>query len=90
MSMDREVRDAAQRWVVQGLRAVVVEVTEAKGSVPRERGTRMLVGDEDCIGTIGGGHLELQAIGIAREMLRSGEMARHVQHFALGPSLGQC
>ncbi len=98
MSMDRDVRLTAERWLAQGRRAVVVEVNEAKGSVPRERGTRMLVsegdrsGDEDgdCIGTIGGGHLELQAIAIAREMLRTGEMQRHTQRFALGPSLGQC
>jgi len=88
--MDRAVRIAAERWVAQGRRGVVVAVSEVKGSVPRERGTRMLVGDGECIGTIGGGHLELQAIGIAREMLRSGELQRHAQRFALGPSLGQC
>jgi xanthine dehydrogenase accessory factor len=102
--VDRDVRMAAEEWLAQGRRGVVVEVSEAKGSVPREAGARMLVCDVDgvgvclddrggmgdCIGTIGGGHLELQAIGIAREMLRSGEMSRHTQRFALGPSLGQC
>jgi xanthine dehydrogenase accessory factor len=48
------------------------------------------VDDAECIGTIGGGHLELQTIGIARDMLRSGEMQPYAQRFALGPSLGQC
>ena len=69
---------------------MIVEVADAKGSVPRECGTRMLVDASQCIGTIGGGHLELKAIQRAREMLRSGEMQTHTEHYALGPSLGQC
>jgi hypothetical protein len=34
----------------------------ARGSVPREAGTRMLVAPTEVHGTIGGGHLELKAI----------------------------
>lgn len=70
--------------------AIVVEVVATRGSVPRDAGTHMLVSAEACHGTIGGGHLELKAISFARSMIERGENARHEQHYALGPSLGQC
>lgn len=89
-SMDRETRRTAQRWLAAGRAAIVVEVAEALGSAPREAGARMLVAAEDAVGTVGGGHLELKALQTAREMLRTGETAAHVERFALGPSLGQC
>ena len=88
--MNRDVRDAATRWLHEHRAAIVVEVTQARGSVPREIGTRMLVSATDIIGTVGGGHLELKAIGCAREMLRTRECDSHTQHFPLGPALGQC
>lgn len=49
-----------------------VEVTEAKGSTPREAGTWMLVAPAAIFGTIGGGQLEFMAIDKAREMLAPG------------------
>jgi len=59
--------------------------------VPRGVGTRMVVGGDESLGTIGGGHLELKAISAARAALASGGVAaRSEQSFALGPSLGQC
>ena len=88
--MEREDRLTALRWLAQGHRAVLVQQVEVRGSSPRESGARMLVNEQTCIGTIGGGHLELKAIAVAREMLRSGEMHAHLERFALGPSLGQC
>ena len=80
---------AALAWRALGRAAVVVEVAAHRGSVPRETGTRMLVAADDVLGTIGGGHLELQAIATARTLLRHAEPAP-LQHVALGPSLGQC
>ncbi|MFP5391165.1 MAG: xanthine dehydrogenase accessory protein XdhC [Gammaproteobacteria bacterium] len=68
---------------------VLVTVAETQGSTPREQGTWMFVTREGAKGTIGGGHLELRAIDIARTMLARGT-ARHAERFALGPSLGQC
>jgi xanthine dehydrogenase accessory factor len=50
----------------------------------------MLVASEVTLGTIGGGHLELNAIAAARAMLARGSFDRSEQSFALGPSLGQC
>ncbi len=90
MAMDRDTRLTATRWLAERQRAVVVEVTEARGSAPRGMGTRMLVSPQQAVGTIGGGHLELKAIDRAREMLRTNEMTPHSQHFPLGPALGQC
>ncbi len=87
-------------------RAVLVRVLATEGSVPRERGAWMAVWprpdaapgeaapegrDPDMLGTVGGGHLEYEAIAHARAMLRgtAGASARE-RRFVLGPSLGQC
>jgi xanthine dehydrogenase accessory factor len=88
--MNRHTRETAHRWLTEARRAIVVEVTQAKGSAPREAGTRMLVSATEAIGTIGGGHLELKAIEHARAMLTRGDIQPHTEHFPLGPALGQC
>jgi xanthine dehydrogenase accessory factor len=89
-----DLGESARRWLASGRRAVVVEVTQARGSVPRGPGTRMLVAVDEVQGTIGGGHLELKAIADARAMLAAGGPggANQVreQPIALGPTLGQC
>lgn len=84
------LRDTAAQWLAAGTRAELVEVTEARGSAPREAGTRMLVSATALAGTIGGGHLELKAIALARERLARGDTAVHHSHYPLGPALGQC
>ncbi len=84
------LRDTAIAWLASGTPAVLVEVTEARGSAPREAGTRMLVSAQRCEGTIGGGHLELKAIERARRMLAAGERGPQSAHYPLGPALGQC
>jgi xanthine dehydrogenase accessory factor len=88
--MADEVRDAAHAAFAAGVPAVVVAITAHRGSVPRETGTRMLVRADAVVGTIGGGHLELQAVQQARAMLRGGDPGPCERHVALGPSLGQC
>ena len=79
--------------------AIFVRVAATQGSVPREAGTWMAVFADTVVGTIGGGHLEFQAIAQARTaMAASGdggnfsetESAPMQMRFALGPSLGQC
>jgi xanthine dehydrogenase accessory factor len=84
------LRALAGSWLASHQRVVVIEVLDARGSVPREAGTRMLVSLRNTAGTIGGGHLELKAIEHARAMLRADELAAHSEHFPLGPALGQC
>lgn len=80
----------ARDWLAAAEPAVLVEVSDAQGSVPRERGTRMLVSLRRVAGTIGGGHLELKAIAQAREMLARGDQTIRSLHLSLGPALGQC
>ena len=77
--------------------AVLVRVASTKGSVPRETGAWMGVFADSVVGTVGGGHLEFEAIARARAQLAaSGEAlgpqksAPLLARFALGPSLGQC
>lgn len=69
--------------------AIWVEVTATRGSAPRDAGTAMKVTATATEGTIGGGALELKAIGLARKVLARGgpEISRT---FPLGPDLGQC
>lgn len=81
--------------------AVLIRVEATQGSVPRDAGTWMAVFASEVMGTIGGGHLEFQAIERARGMLTPGappatatdpDPAKQVeqQRVALGPTLGQC
>jgi xanthine dehydrogenase accessory factor len=78
----------ALQWQAQGRPALVVEVQAHQGSVPREAGTRMLVAADAVLGTLGGGHLELQAVQHARALLLTGRGDE--QRLPLGPALGQC
>ncbi len=87
--IDRDIRRCATGWLRAGAPAIVVGVEQARGSVPREAGTRMLVSAREVVGTIGGGHLELKAIEAARELLQRGGDA-FSRHYPLGPALGQC
>lgn len=74
-----------------GLPSVLVSVVSTKGSVPRAPGTRMVVSVNEVDGTIGGGHLEFSAIGIARDMLAATLTSSvDLRRFPLGASLGQC
>ena len=69
--------------------AVLVSVEATQGSAPRDAGAWMAVFGADVVGTIGGGHLEFQAIAQARRLLDSGQ-GEPLRQYALGPSLGQC
>gem|GEM_PF-3316 len=77
-----------------GRAAVLVSVAETRGSTPREVGSKLLVTRDEVLGTVGGGHLELRAVELARERLAGPCATSHwssaLQRFALGPALGQC
>ena len=68
---------------------VLVEVAEARGSTPREKGAFMLVAAGAVAGTIGGGHLEYMAIDHARALLSSRTQELRLD-IPLGPEIGQC
>ncbi len=71
--------------------AVVVSIAATQGSAPREAGTWMAVFATKIVGTIGGGHVEFEAIAEARVLLKSKETAEpYSKRYVLGPSLGQC
>jgi xanthine dehydrogenase accessory factor len=80
----------AQQLIASGEAAVLITVTQAQGSVPREADTRMLVSTHEEFGTIGGGHLEWKALATARQMLAVEDRSVRSEHFPLGPALGQC
>lgn len=69
--------------------AILVTLTHAAGSTPREAGAAMAVSPNAIAGTIGGGQLEFHCIDMAREMLASGERERSLD-IPLGPQMGQC
>ena len=75
----------------------LVTVERAQGSTPREEGAWMAIAQdapEVLIGSIGGGHLEWQAMHEAHERLQTcaagATEPAPVTRKALGPSLGQC
>jgi xanthine dehydrogenase accessory factor len=82
-------------WIEKALKllasdkAVLVSVQATQGSVPRGPGTHMMVSAQGMEGTIGGGHLEMQAIAHAQRLLL-GQTEKTVLRQVLGPSLGQC
>ena len=69
--------------------ATLVSVAQVQGSGPREEGAWMAVTAMGLIGSIGGGHLEFEAIAHAQALLR-GQQLPLQRRFALGPALGQC
>lgn len=87
----------AHEWIetLQQLRAqrqscVLITVLNERGSVPRDRGSKMIVTADRQFLTIGGGHLEFQCIEIARNLLIQERAEPHSEQFSLGARLGQC
>ncbi len=70
---------------------VLVVVAGTQGSAPRETGAAMVVGRERCAGSVGGGHLELEAIRIAREALADERSSgTWIVRYPLAARIGQC
>ncbi|VAX04134.1 Xanthine and CO dehydrogenases maturation factor, XdhC/CoxF family [hydrothermal vent metagenome] len=69
---------------------VLVTICRVQGSIPREVGTKMLVGPDTIKGTIGGGALEHLAIKHARLMaIKRRPLVKHMD-VPLGPKTQQC
>ncbi|MGC4009587.1 MAG: xanthine dehydrogenase accessory protein XdhC [Pseudomonas sp.] len=68
---------------------ILIEVTRTRGSTPRETGAFMLVAADSLWGTIGGGHMEFDAVDAARAMLVDGRAVVSLD-VTLGPDSGQC
>ena len=85
-------RHTAELWnQLQHAPGVLVTVESVEGSGPREVGAWMAVFPQTLVNTIGGGHLEFQAIAEGRALLSSSpHEGTLVNRYALGPALGQC
>lgn len=71
--------------------AVLVVVAATQGSAPREPGTAMVISQAAVHGTIGGGHLEFEAMRIGRDALATaGTTGAWIVRFPLAARLGQC
>jgi len=71
--------------------AVLAVIASVQGSAPREPGTAMVISREGCHGSIGGGHLEFEAIRLARDaLLQPSAPAPWLARFPLAARLGQC
>ena len=88
--MDRVARQALAQAARNQRDCVLVQVERIEGSAPREAGAAMVVTLETAVGTIGGGHLEMKSIALAREQLGGARKPGHTVRFPLGPALGQC
>ena len=80
------------RSLAEGQRAVIVTVAHAAGSTPREAGATMVVTGDSFHGSIGGGHLEFEALRIARDTLSDAAtpLSTWIVRFPLAARLGQC
>ena len=69
---------------------VIATLLGARGSTPRDSGTKMVVSADACTGTLGGGQLEYAVQQRARALIAAGRDAQRVDNFPLGARLGQC
>ena len=81
-------RDDIRAFLNRRPDSVLVEVTDVKGSAPRDAGAWMLVARDMIFRTIGGGQLEYMAIDHARKILAGGKDTP--MDVPLGPEIGQC
>lgn len=81
-------RDDIRAFLNKRHHCVLVEVTDVKGSAPRDKDAWMLVARDMIFRTIGGGQLEYIAIDHARRILVGG--VEDPMDVPLGPEIGQC
>jgi xanthine dehydrogenase accessory factor len=79
----------AQDMNIADVPLVLIRISKARGSTPREEGAYMVVSADTFSGTIGGGRLEWDAVAAARRMLAEGGEEQQLD-VALGPAIGQC
>ncbi|WP_431324003.1 xanthine dehydrogenase accessory protein XdhC [Rhizobium sp. YTU87027] len=82
-------RDDLRDFLREERHCILVEVTGAVGSTPRDTDAWMLVSKRRAFLTIGGGQLEYMAIDQARRALRNSQPIAAMS-IPLGPEIGQC
>ncbi len=68
----------------------VVTLLQAKGSTPRDGGSKIVVTQTETFDSIGGGGLEHLVITRARDLLSQGVPVQCVEHFPLAGKANQC
>ena len=81
-------RDDIRAFLNKRPDSVLIEVTDVRGSAPRDAGAWMLVARDMIFRTIGGGQLEYMAIDHARKILAGGRDSP--MDVPLGPEIRQC
>lgn len=77
MITSAKIYEAITELLRKGEQCALVTITDASGSTPRGVGTRMIVKkDLEIIGTIGGGIIEAEAITLASQAMKSGEIIK--------------
>ena len=75
--------------IAAGVPLVTVTVVDTAGSVPQDRGSKMIVTAAGRhYGTVGGGKVETKAIGEAQRMLREGTDTTHFVQWNLNKDVG--
>jgi len=82
--------EAATKLTRENTGFTLVTVVATQGSAPRDAAAKMVVTGDETHDSIGGGRLEFDATGMARELLAAGRAAVVTREFTLGPDLAQC
>jgi len=82
--------EALPELLRRGAPVALVVTANGRGSTPRESGATMLVTADAMVGTIGGGHLEFEALAVARAALDKAGSPSWIVRFPLAARLGQC
>lgn len=68
---------------------VLVTIVSVVGHSPRHAGSKMIVCEAECFGSIGGGNLEKTALERAKHMLSEGVQAPEILELLLSPNEGE-
>ena len=69
---------------------IKAKLITTEGSVPRDKGTFMLISQKYIFGSIGGGQLEYDIISKSKNFLKLKKFKEVIISVPLGPSIGQC
>ena len=86
---EADVWKTLERWRAERRRFVLATVIATRGFTPRKAGAHMLIGPAgECMGTVGGGAIELEVQKAAADLVTRGGTAEVARH--LTQELGMC